>query len=129
MRDCFICILNKKIKMTTEQFSKRIREIRHTMNLSQHEFAVACGASPITIVTLESGKLKNVTLSTMSRIADGLQISLSELLADECPTVPQNDPWINKVTAFMQSLPDSGRKRVYDLVHSTIVLDDERQAT
>ncbi len=108
--------------MTAEKLAARIKDIRLSMNLSQFDFAAMCGLNPGNISILEAGKSTNMTFGTLSKIADGLQIHVSELLAEKEPNIPEKDPWINKVTTCMKPLSDIERKRVFELVRSAVML-------
>lgn len=64
--------------MITEQFGKRIRELRKQTGLSQVKFAFKIGMDRTYYAAVESGK-HNIALCNIKKIADGFGISLSEL--------------------------------------------------
>ncbi|RYY70046.1 MAG: XRE family transcriptional regulator [Chitinophagaceae bacterium] len=64
-----------------KKVGSRIREIRKEQKLSQLELAVAMDNHAEQIGRIERGEL-NVTIGTLKKIAESLQISLSHLLAE-----------------------------------------------
>lgn len=62
-----------------KRLGRRIREIRLEMELSQEEMAYRCDTHPSHIGQLERGK-RNPTLETLEGIAEGLNISIAELV-------------------------------------------------
>jgi len=58
---------------------------RLKMELSQIQLAAKAGVSMATIATLEQGRVKNVSLSTMRKIAHALEITDVELLREVLP--------------------------------------------
>lgn len=59
-------------------FGKRIRELRESTGLSQEKFALKIGMDRTYYSSVESGK-RNISIKNIKKIADGLDISLSEL--------------------------------------------------
>jgi XRE family transcriptional regulator, regulator of sulfur utilization len=57
----------------------RIRSLREGMNLSLRELAERCGVSATTLSQVERGE-SSPSLTVAGRIADGLELSLSQLL-------------------------------------------------
>jgi transcriptional regulator with XRE-family HTH domain len=55
----------------------RVRELRHAKGLSQESFADACGLHRTHVSLLERGKI-NVTVSTLQRIAQTLEVRLEK---------------------------------------------------
>ncbi len=64
--------------MITEEFGKRVRELRTQRALSQEKFALHIGMDRTYLASVESGK-RNISLKNISIIADGFGISLEEL--------------------------------------------------
>jgi len=58
-----------------------VRERRQALGYSQVTFADAVGMHRAYYSAIERGE-RNVTLSTIARVADGLGVSLAELMAD-----------------------------------------------
>ena len=64
--------------MITEQLGSRIRELRKVKDLSQEKFALEIGMDRTYFASVESGK-RNISIINIKIIADGLEVSLSEL--------------------------------------------------
>jgi transcriptional regulator with XRE-family HTH domain len=60
------------------RFGKAVRKKRHTLGVSQEEFADICGLDRTYIGGIERGE-RNVALVNVERIAKALKISLPEL--------------------------------------------------
>ena len=65
--------------MITEDLGKRIRELRQkTTGLSQEKFALKIGMDRTYFASVEAGR-RNIAICNIKKIADGLEVSLSEL--------------------------------------------------
>ena len=64
--------------MIKETLGKRIRELRNKSGLSQEQFALLIDMDRTYLASVESGK-RNISLENIKKIADGFNISLSEL--------------------------------------------------
>ena len=64
--------------MIKETLRKRIRELRNKSGLSQEQFALLIDMDRTYLASVESGK-RNISLENIKKIADGFNISLSEL--------------------------------------------------
>lgn len=64
--------------MVLKAFGKRLRDVRISKGLSQHELALTAGISKNQIGNIERGEV-NVTLSTINLIATTLNVPLEEL--------------------------------------------------
>lgn len=62
-------------------FGERIKELRKQTGLSQEKFAFKIGMDRTYYASIESGK-RNVSLQNIKKIADGFEISISQLFAD-----------------------------------------------
>lgn len=67
--------------MITEDLGVRIRELRKLTGLSQEKFAIKIGMDRTYFASVEAGK-RNISIVNIKKIADGLNVSLSELFAD-----------------------------------------------
>lgn len=67
--------------MITVCFGKRIRQLRLQTGLSQEKFAFSIGMDRSYYASVENGK-RNISLRNIKKIADGLNISLSELFEE-----------------------------------------------
>lgn len=66
--------------MITEKIGNRIRELRVQTGLSQEKFAQKIGMDRTYFASVELGK-RNISIVNIEKIANGLEISLSELFA------------------------------------------------
>ena len=64
--------------MITEDLGKRIRELRQKTGLSQEKFALKIGMDRTYFASVEAGK-RNIAICNIKNIADGLDVTLSEL--------------------------------------------------
>ena len=64
--------------MITEKIGNRIRELRIQTGLSQEKFAQKIGMDRTYFASVELGK-RNISIVNIEKIANGLEISLSEL--------------------------------------------------
>lgn len=65
--------------MIQVKFGKACREFREKMNISQEKFALSIGMDRTYYSSVEAGK-RNVSIQNIKKIADGLGISISELM-------------------------------------------------
>lgn len=65
--------------MIQVKFGKACREYREKMNISQEKFALSIGMDRTYYSSVESGK-RNLSIQNIKKIADGLGISISELM-------------------------------------------------
>ena len=64
--------------MITAKIGNRIRELRTQTGLSQEKFAQKIGMDRTYFASVELGK-RNISIVNIEKIANGLEISLSEL--------------------------------------------------
>lgn len=95
--------------MTQQEFGERILQLRKQMGLSQLEVSLRCDVQISYIGSIELGK-KNPTLSTLTKLANGLGLTLSELLAESEPKINQNDEIINKAISYLAPMRDETRR-------------------
>lgn len=67
--------------MITVKIGNRIRELRTQTGLSQEKFAQKIGMDRTYFASVELGK-RNISIVNIEKIANGLEISLSELFDD-----------------------------------------------
>ncbi len=67
--------------MLTEKLGIRIKELRKQIGLSQEKFSLSIEMDRTYFASVESGK-RNISIRNIKKIADGLNISLSELFKD-----------------------------------------------
>lgn len=64
--------------MLTKNFGQRVKELRNKLGLSQEKFALMIDMDRTYFASVEAGK-RNISLCNIKKIADGLNVSLSEL--------------------------------------------------
>ncbi|MCL2837616.1 MAG: helix-turn-helix domain-containing protein [Oscillospiraceae bacterium] len=95
---------------------KRLVKIRENLEISQEEFAFKCGLTAAHMGQLERGE-KSPTLDTLQKIADGLCITVSDLL-DFGLNLPANkfDSKTNKILSIIQSRTNEDKSKVYNMI-------------
>lgn len=73
-------IMSKKSKLLIK-FGQKVKEERHKRGLTQEEFASKASVHRTYIGMIERAE-KNITLENMKKIADALDLKLSQLLID-----------------------------------------------
>lgn len=68
----------RSTKMITKDLGHRIRELRQKTGLSQEKFALKIDMDRTYFASVEAGK-RNIAIINIKKIADGLDITLSEL--------------------------------------------------
>ena len=83
MRNCKLRYLyvDRGCNMITAKIGNRIRELRTQTGLSQEKFAQKIGMDRTYFASVELGK-RNISIVNIEKIANGLEISLSELFKD-----------------------------------------------
>ena len=64
--------------MITVELGKKIKQLRMKKGLIQEKFALEIGMDRTYFASVEAGK-RNISICNIKKIADGLEISLSEL--------------------------------------------------
>ena len=64
--------------MITMKLGTRIRELRNKIGISQEKFALSIDMDRTYYASVEAGK-RNIAICNIKKIADGLNVSLSEL--------------------------------------------------
>lgn len=67
--------------MITTLLGKRIQKLRKQTGLSQEKFALKIGMDRTYFASVEAGK-RNIAICNIKKIADGLEVTLSELFQD-----------------------------------------------
>ena len=66
--------------MVLHSFGIAIKELREKTGLSQEKFALSIGMDRTYYASVEAGK-RNISLNNIEKIANGFNVSLSELFA------------------------------------------------
>ena len=61
-----------------EEFGERVKELRKNMGLSQEKFALKINMDRTYLASVEAGN-RNISLKNIEKIADGFDMSISEL--------------------------------------------------
>ncbi|TDV67881.1 helix-turn-helix domain-containing protein [Pseudomonas sp. LP_7_YM] len=85
-----------------QHVSLNVRRLRHAANLSQTALAEKSGVSRRMLVAIEAGE-KNVSLATLDRVAEALDVAFSDLI--QAPEEP--DPSRINEIAWAGTLPGS----------------------
>lgn len=64
--------------MLAKKLGLRIRTLRNQLGVSQEKFALSINMDRTYFASVENGK-RNISLNNISKIADGLEVSLEEL--------------------------------------------------
>lgn len=64
--------------MITVEFGQRLKELRSENEISQEKFALKIGMDRTYYASVEAGR-RNIALENIKKIADGFNVSLSEL--------------------------------------------------
>lgn len=105
----------------SNEVGQRIRNHRMQMKLSQEELAEKCGLHPTYIGQVERGE-KNATLESISKIAAGLNITLSTLF-ERIENVAAPEPsYAAQTFGLIQSLPLDKQKKVLNILENIIKL-------
>lgn len=67
-----------EIELITVELGKKIKQLRMKKGLSQEKFALEIGMDRTYFASVEAGK-RNISICNIKKIADGFEISLSEL--------------------------------------------------
>ena len=71
-----------------QTISDRVRELRRRRGLDQRELASRAGVSMQTVSNLETGRLRDLKVSTLSALARSLGVSPVELLSPASTASP-----------------------------------------
>ncbi|MCL2838745.1 MAG: helix-turn-helix domain-containing protein [Oscillospiraceae bacterium] len=94
----------------------KLISIREDLGISQEELAFKCGLAAAHMGQLERGE-KSPTLDTLQKIADGLYITISDLL-DFGMSLPANklDSKTNKIVAIVQNRSETEKSKAHDML-------------
>lgn len=107
-----------------KDISKRIRELRKAMKLTQSQFAEMVNLSEDSIGKIERG-VSVPTIDTLNKIADGLKITLSEVLEE---TLQKAKSQNQVISDFIKYLKTKSTEDVR-LIHEVAVKILERRKT
>ena len=64
--------------MIVKEFGERLKELRQNTGLSQEKFALKINKARTYYASVEAGR-RNISLENIKKIADGFEVSLSQL--------------------------------------------------
>ena len=73
--------MEKRYKIEVEAFGKRLKTLRIKKGITQLDLEIQSGISRTEISRIENG-LKNIEFFTIVKLADALEINLSDLFKD-----------------------------------------------
>lgn len=106
------------------KIGQRIRNYRLGQKLSQEELSEKCGLHPTYIGQVERGE-KNATLESISKITDGLSISLSTLFENiEDYRDEQSINYPAMAYDLIQSVPETVQEKLVTVIKTVIEIND-----
>lgn len=67
--------------MEKTSIADKIKNLRDTLKLTQEQLAVKASIPYTTLMKIESGQVKNPTVSTLKKIADALNVTIDYLIS------------------------------------------------
>ena len=101
--------------MTRVEFGERVEKIRKTLGLTQIELEHQCALNEGYLSHIENGH-KNPSLETLNKIADGLGISLSELLKEDAFEYSELDADICLIIHNAKKLTHESRRDIVEII-------------
>lgn len=102
---------------------------RNEKHLSQAEVSRRSGVHATEVSRIERG-LRDPRLSTLARLADALEIKLSQLVADEEPVhASQPDVPSSEAGALLSSQPINGKELAMDQAHGRVCAGSLEEST
>jgi len=103
------------------EIGQRIRNYRLQQKLSQEELAEKCGLHPTYIGQVERGE-KNATIESISKIASGLNISLSMLFEHIEDYEKNNSNYPSIAYSLVQSVSESNQEKIVKIIQTILEL-------
>ena len=97
-----------------EDISKRIRELRKSMRLTQSQFAELVSLSEDSIGKIERG-ISVPTVDTLTKIAEGLNIPLSELLGEISKREKKQNQVLESFVKYLKTKSYKDIKLIHEL--------------
>jgi transcriptional regulator with XRE-family HTH domain len=113
--------------MNSKELGSRITTLRLRMGESVSVFATRSGVAKSHVYKLEAGGLENPTVTTLTRIAGALGITLHELLGNPSSTGERSEPAERRMPAslarFLREWETEHKARMpKDVIHSLATL-------
>ena len=106
------------MKLTLQEFGKRVRELRRKKNLSQEELAAKANLHYTYIGAVERGE-KNPSLQSIEKIAKGLDVPLPDLFSFLEKSSP-NDKLRQEIITFIDDKDASTLKLILRVVKAIV---------
>lgn len=95
--------------------SSKLKDLRVRSGESLQQVADAVNSSKAHIWELETGKNKNPSVDSLSKIADHFNVSVSYLIGED-PSSPDEEPELVAMYRNLKSLTQSDRETINDLI-------------
>ena len=103
------------------EIGKRIRNYRLQQNMSQDDLAEKCGMHPTYIGQIERGE-KNATIESISKIASGLNVSLSTLFEHLEEYTETDNTYPSIAYNLVQSVSESDQEKLVEIIRIALEL-------
>ncbi len=100
-----------------EKFGKQLRTLRTSKKMSQEELAFKAGVSAAHLGQIERAE-KKPTLETIGRLAEALDVSLSELFSFEVTAgiLSEDDSVITKINAQLRAMSEDEQRDILRII-------------
>ena len=98
-----------------EAIGRQVHDLRKARGMTQEELGAACGLPTSYIGSIERAK-KNLTINTLERVADALDVAASELVAGR-ELHEQRE-----VEALLNDVPSRIRPRLLQVLRTSVVM-------
>lgn len=94
---------------------KRIREYRNAKAYSIEELAHLANLNAVHLASLERGE-KNITISTLEKVINALEISYADIFSFETPVEPPANPIAQKSYLLMKHMTLEEQEFIYQAI-------------
>ena len=102
--------------MANVEISKKIRELRKALKLTQGQFAELVHLSEDSVGKIERGVGGIPTIETLKKIADALKIPIEDLIYPAKKQAPhKQSKELAELTAYLQTRPPADIKLIHEL--------------
>lgn len=108
----------------SQQLGSQIRNIRISLGISQEELAFKSGISAAHLGQIERG-VKAPTITTISKIASALNITLPILFSFDITNTPNNKDKLNKINAYLSNLSEDELNDILKIIKAIMNLKNK----
>ncbi|MDO4302103.1 MAG: helix-turn-helix transcriptional regulator [Clostridia bacterium] len=108
----------------SQQLGNQIRNIRTSLGISQEELAFKSGISAAHLGQIERG-VKAPTITTISKIANALNITLPVLFSFDITNTPNNTSKLNKINTYLSNLSEDDLNDILKIIKAIINLKNK----